>query len=429
LGFMAVAWWRLEWAMACTLFTVPFYLFPKTLYLQDLGLAQLLGRSDPISFSLVEFGTLACFAAWAGRRYLYPRHRGTETAFKMPLAYLGPPAALFAASLLSLLFSEHLRFSLREFRVVIFEPLIFYLMVVDTARSPGRASLLLNTFVALGLVVSVAALTHDLFTGAAETTGGVQRTLAIYNSPNALALFLGRVIPVAAALALWEMKRAGFRYRSPYLWVGGIMAVVLFFTYSRGAWLAVLTSLFFIAAISSRKWVIAGAAVLLVAFSVAVASPERALALSPVAQRLYIWQAALEMLREHPITGVGLDNFLYHYPSYMLPQAWREPQVSHPHNILLDFWLRLGILGVVAMTWAQVSFWRGAVRIYRRAKGWDRAVALALMASMVDFLVHGLVDNSFFLVDMAYIFWLSFGITAALDTQTASQRVEPIQDI
>ena len=54
------------------------------------------------------------------------------------------------------------------------------------------------------------------------------------------------------------------------------------------------------------------------------------------------------MIHDHPITGLGLDQFLYAYRGrYILPDAWQEPNLSHPHNILLDFWVRLGIFGVL----------------------------------------------------------------------------------
>lgn len=134
-----------------------------------------------------------------------------------------------------------------------------------------------------------------------------------------------------------------------------------------------------------------------------------------IQQRFHLWQAAVNMIHDHPLLGVGLDNFLYQYPKYMLKEAWAEPNLSHPHNILLDFWTRLGILGVGAMLWLQVAFWRMGFRIYRGWKGEeDQVWALALMASMVDFLIHGLLDNSFFLIDLAFIFWLTYGLIKAM---------------
>src|SRR5262245_12866588 len=60
--------------------------------------------------------------------------------------------------------------------------------------------------------------------------------------------------------------------------------------------------------------------------------------------RLKLWQASWTMLREHWPLGVGLDNFLYQYRTrYILPEAWQEPNLNHPHNLILDFGTRLGI--------------------------------------------------------------------------------------
>jgi hypothetical protein len=37
------------------------------------------------------------------------------------------------------------------------------------------------------------------------------------------------------------------------------------------------------------------------------------------------------------------------------------------------------------------------------------------MASMVDFLAHGLIDNSYFLVDLAFVFFLTVGLMEQLE--------------
>jgi len=122
------------------------------------------------------------------------------------------------------------------------------------------------------------------------------------------------------------------------------------------------------------------------------------------------------MIRDHPLFGVGLDNFLYQYPRYMLPEAWQEPDLSHPHNLILDWWIRLGVLGVVALIWLEVAFFKVALHLYRSPEDEGmRVLSLGLMASMVDFLAHGLVDNSYFLVDLAFIFCLTLGIIRRME--------------
>ena len=117
------------------------------------------------------------------------------------------------------------------------------------------------------------------------------------------------------------------------------------------------------------------------------------------------------------LLGVGLDNFLYNYPDYMREEAAIEPTLSHPHNLALDYATRLGILGVLVLVWLQATFWRNALRLYSKGSRPSlRLAALALMASMADFLAHGLVDNSYFLIDLAFVFWLTIGLLAVMIT-------------
>jgi O-antigen ligase len=131
--------------------------------------------------------------------------------------------------------------------------------------------------------------------------------------------------------------------------------------------------------------------------------------------RLNLWRSTLDMIRDHPLFGVGLDNFLYAYRGrYIRPVAWQEPDLSHPHNVLLDYWSRLGIIGVGAGLWLQAAFWRLIWPLRKLADPDDRALVWGLMASMVDFLAHGLVDNSYFLVDLAFVFFLTLGLTVRL---------------
>jgi putative inorganic carbon (HCO3(-)) transporter len=113
------------------------------------------------------------------------------------------------------------------------------------------------------------------------------------------------------------------------------------------------------------------------------------------------------MIADHPLTGVGLDNFLYAYRTrYVLPSAWQEPDLSHPHNLILDTWTRLGILGLPAMAWLLIAFFRSAWLQFRAATGQRRALLLGLLAAMVALLAHGMVDHAIYVVDLAFVFAL-----------------------
>jgi O-antigen ligase len=131
--------------------------------------------------------------------------------------------------------------------------------------------------------------------------------------------------------------------------------------------------------------------------------------------RVNLWLSAWRMFLDHPLLGVGPDNFLYAYRSfYILPSAWQEPNLSHPHNIGMDFLSRLGMLGFACGVWLMVGFWRAAFRAPTRS-GETAALRIGLMALVADMLAHGLVDHSFFLVDLAFAFMLAAALIQRRD--------------
>ena len=129
------------------------------------------------------------------------------------------------------------------------------------------------------------------------------------------------------------------------------------------------------------------------------------------------------MIRDHPLSGIGLDNFLYLYPDYMMPGAEIEPNLSHPHNVILDYWTRLGVLGVVALVWLLGTFLRAGLRLYRaRTEDDVGAVALGLLGSMAAFVAHGMIDSSYFVVELALMFFLSYGLVRCLQGERGFPR-------
>lgn len=72
--------------------------------------------------------------------------------------------------------------------------------------------------------------------------------------------------------------------------------------------------------------------------------------------RLVIWAGGLELVREHPWLGVGAGNFTYAYPETASPLLDGHPELlvyrghwtNAAHNMVLQVWSELGILGLLA---------------------------------------------------------------------------------
>jgi O-antigen ligase len=326
--------------------------------------------------------------------------RWPKTSYSLPLALF------LIAALLSLLVTEYLLLSIRELRALIFEPVLFFALLYTLRGSPRLA---LGGFLLGATCTALAAIVQGPLGFGGTPAEGVLRAQAWYPSANHLALMLGRAWPflVAGACAGWR-----------WLWLpAGIVGLALILTFSTGGWLGALAGgLVVIAALSHRRLAVrvGGAAglllVLVSGLAIAGILPER---LNPLRQtggfRLDLWQSSLEMIRDHPLLGVGLDNFAYLYQQvYLREGAAAEPNLSHPHNWLLHIWLELGLLGLIAFAWLLVRFWRNARQALTSPT--TRWLAAGALGSLADLLVHGSIDNSYFLVDLACLFWLALAL-------------------
>jgi len=386
-------------------------------------------------FSMVEILTLLTAAAWAVGRVV--RHLGNAGRHGRVWS-AGPGlsaldvgvAALALLGVLSLLWAEEGRVAARELRTVVLESALFYALLRALIRRGTEAWLLVDAWVLGASVIAAVGIGQWIMGEGVITAEGVSRVRGFYGSPNNLALYLGRVFPLAVAVAAFWRPQPGpaaggrtsgatggeGRRRWFYALGAAVMGLALFLTYSRGAWLVgVPAALVFLAALRGRRTLAVAAVVLLLAavLLLALAGTERLTSLLETEQgttffRLQLWRSSLAMAGDHPVLGVGLDNFLYQYRShYVLPTAWEEFNLSHPHNLILDFWLRLGLGGLAILAWLLAGFFRRGLRLHRTLPaGPDSLLVAGLMAGMVNFVAHGLVDNAFFLVDLAFVFML-----------------------
>ncbi|MGH2365335.1 MAG: O-antigen ligase family protein [Chloroflexota bacterium] len=397
--FLAGAAARLDVALWSIPLTAPFYLEPKHIH----------GAALP----LTEIGIGLCLAAALLRTAWQRRWPWRGTTFQWP-------ALLFLAACTASVFAaEFPRYALREYRTDVLEPLIFFILIL-LARPRPKA--MLQALLAGGVIVALVGL-EQYATGHGIQAEGVRRLVAIYDSPDNVALYLGRLVPIAAAIAL--LAPLSLARRAAYAAVAGLMLLAVLLSFTRGAWVGVFLALLVVAAFAGRRWVaaaLAGGVVAAVGISFVQAKRVRSiLQFTPGSTgftRLALWRSTVSMIRAHPWFGIGLDNFLYQYPRYMLPAAADEPDLSHPHNVVLDFWSRAGIFALAALVWLEVLFFAKAWRLAHAADTWTRAFAVGLLASMVDALAHGMVDNSYFLIDLSLVFWLSLGLLQVLEWRT-----------
>jgi O-antigen ligase len=245
----------------------------------------------------------------------------------------------------------------------------------------------------------------ELLSGGGLSVDGVRRVSGPYPHPNALALFLSRSFAFAAAW--WMFDRRSRWHLAPLC---ALIGAALLASFSRGALAAAALAVLALLWQASRSQRIAAAVALgvtaLALVSLAGGRMLDAFDGGSGSLRVDIWSSTARMIRDRPVTGYGPDQFLYAYnPRYVAPTSWGERFTSHPHNLLLDFWVRLGIIGGASAIIATAFCLRSALGIARggaRAGPLPAAAALGLLAAIA----HGMVDNAYFLLDLAMSAWL-----------------------
>ena len=433
------------WGAALIVFAIPFYV-------NHANALSLL--SKPIlgyRFSAAEVFTLVTVAALAAKWPSGKVAKWRATSIKsLPHPLTPSPPHLFAAdyaalaftavATLSLLFTKRLDVATNEWRVVILEPALFYLILRGARLTKREMWAILDAFVLGGLVVALYGLWQYGFDRDSLITaeGGLLRLRSIYGSPNNVALYLGRILPLLAAMGLMGTGngRRRWLYTAAIIPIG--LAVLLSFS-KGGIFLGLPAAFLFIFWQWQRgngrqtwPWLVgfgaAGTAVLLLAQQIPQLAGRLNLTGATGVFRLNLWRASLNMIADHPFFGVGLDNFLYAYRGrYILDAAWREPNLNHPHNIVLDFATRLGLLGLISGGWLVWQLGRALRQARQKVTAVWQPVIIGLGGALVAMLAHGLVDHSFFLVDLAFAFYLLLGTAVWLTQQntTAERRNFP----
>ncbi len=305
-------------------------------------------------------------------------------------------------SLFTLALPAYRHESIRDFRWTMLEPIVFYALARWYLQNRANRNLSVVLFTAGATLVAVTGIV-SLISGHALSVEGVSRVSGVYHHPNALALFLERPFLLCVGLV------AAFRKRLQWVWIvpAAITGAVLVMTFSRGAVLAAGLSVIATLLIGQQRRLAglasAGAAILAAALAItASARIDNLFSGGSGSLRIDLWESSIQMIRDHPIFGIGPDQFLYVYaPRYIKPQAWSERFTSHPHDIVLDIWLRLGIMGVVlALAYLVLLAWM-TLGVIRCRSTLGLAAAGALLVGML----HGLVDNGYFLPDLALLFW------------------------
>jgi len=237
----------------------------------------------------------------------------------------------------------------------------------------------------------------------------------MFTSPNAVGLYLAPIITIYAGWFLQSARRIiSLRQifaQTARLSIFALAVLATVFTVSHGTFLGLIAAAVFISFFGiSKRWTTIIAFALLMALLLIPITGPKIIALITFSDaagqnRLVLWQGAWDYLNSGIKTflfGAGLFGFP------LLQEQFRDPlalePLLYPHNIILNFWMEIGLLGVISFAILVIKFFRmniSELHVHPDEK-WLR---LGVMAAMVALLAHGLLDVPYFKNDLAILFW------------------------
>ena len=313
---------------------------------------------------------------------------------------------------------------------------LFYFLTVQLIRSRRDLSLITAAFV-LGSVFLAAVSLYLYMQGRVHFPWGTlarapmaERTLRLQGfsgNPNAYATLFTMVLPLSIFLAAGPQRRWA---RVVSVTVTVLLAVAVALSFSRSAYLAVLTSsavtvlyLTWQREVRAAVKPLVVAGLCLLGLLVVLGSTGALGAVhnrlesfrdpTSLADRRYQYPAAWRMLVENPL-GVGLGAFRSE------SEAYGGVPNRGAHNSILGLVAQTGVLGVAAIVLFLFAQLRGLLRSLKEAKEYHRFVVAGFLAGTVAFWIHASFHSSAHWV-LVWIFF-ALGVEAC---RVAKEAAEP----
>ena len=132
-----------------------------------------------------------------------------------------------------------------------------------------------------------------------------------------------------------------------------------------------------------------------------------------IRERIYGWESALQMIHDHPLTGIGINTFEHIYPQYQLPQA--KESLVHAHNIFLEIGAEMGLPGLIVFLWLLIkAFAMGWKALKKTKNSYLQFLLTGLLGSLVAFAINEELSYSFIIHNFFIFFWMLLGILSVV---------------
>jgi len=365
------------------------------------------------------------------------------TSFSVPVLAL---LLVFFASLLKSVIINKYAFPIHwQFFKLIMANVVLYFLIINTFAKNDILKLIFFVLLSHFIVVSYGVLQYfgiDIIHWASFGEGRVYSTMG---NPDYMATQFGDVIPLLIVLSLTNIRRIT---RFIILLFLVLMFFLIIVSHGRGAWFGFLGSLVYLFAMFAfaygREFFakyryffgFITAFVIFLVFIFSVPNPLNrnsntiidrlksgmTMTSDSVAVRLLYYESALQMAKYNPLFGVGVGGFSLNTAFYQrkVYDRWLkvyppladkiQPHVElYTHNDFLQTLSEIGLAGFGIFTWLFTCFFiMAGKKLTKEENQLTKNILLGLTASVIAFLLNGLLNFPWRVVPTLILLWTVF---------------------
>jgi putative inorganic carbon (HCO3(-)) transporter len=298
---------------------------------------------------------------------------------------------------------------------------VIYFLMINTVTSSKRFAILIALFVLASFKLAFFGARTWAFRGFSFTTWGLMGPSGYFENSGELAIQMLMFSPIAYEIALFVRRRVSrIKYWVLLLFpVTGAMTVMG--TSSRGGQIGLVYQVYHTllrGRLSLRTTVLVAALVAVGYWALPYEQKARFTSVGSdrtSQQRILYWRHGMEMIKEHPLLGVGFFNFQRYYETHYR-QDMLYPTAQLPHNIFIQVGTDAGTSGLLIYCMILYRNLKCAREISKLSPGADstskfaRGVARGLATALIGFIIAG----QFVSVVYYPFLWINLAMTVAL---------------
>lgn len=262
---------------------------------------------------------------------------------------------------------------------------------------------------------------------------GLPRPTAAFPNCNILGIYLAALTPFIFGLTFFYYKG---RSKLLMLFVSMLGLVGVYLSLSRGAGLGIYLAILFLSIAMKKKLLTSILIGILIIFPFVMPKNIKQWAkevnYNPLVllcnqDRISIYSNTLNMIKHHPIIGVGLNTFSKNYGKYKTVEAEKyahTPDTIYAHDIYLQMAGETGLLGLLAFLCFLFAVFRQALKTFNKLNDkYLKIVSISLIGCLIAFLVNGLTETSLYYPRVVMVFWYFIGVSLALKKFTDGQKI------